>query len=271
MRGAVDIRAARPAAPPAVGHCSAATASPGLRYNSGMAAQARIVVIEDEADIVEIIRLNLAAEGYAVESFEDGGSGLAAVLARPPDLVLLDLMLPGMDGLDVCREIKASPQGAELPVLIVSAKGKESDVVLGLGLGADDYIPKPFRVGELVARVKTALRRRRQQQSRPSAQLVYGTLRIDPAAHRASIDGSDLSLTATEFRLLSCLAGSPGRVFSRQQLMQRCIGEDVLVSDRTIDTHLGALRRKLGGLRGMICTVWGVGYRFEPEGANAAS
>ncbi|MCC7479576.1 response regulator transcription factor [bacterium] len=235
-----------------------------------MPGLARIVVIEDEADIAEIIRLNLAAEGYEVQSFSSGREGLSAVTAAPPDLVLLDLMLPEMDGLDVCRAIKADPGAADVPVLIVSAKGKESDVVLGLGLGADDYIPKPFRVGELVARVKAALRRGSRRSIPAEPRLSYGQLELRPDAFSATLDGEPLVLTATEFRLLSLLAARPGKVFSRQQLMDKCIGEDVLVSERTIDTHLGAVRRKLGRLRGMICTVWGVGYRFDPEAAEEA-
>ncbi len=250
---------------------SAPLAAPlaSLGYKTAVPGLARIVVIEDEMDIAEIIRLNLAAEGYEVLSFQSGSQGLAAVLAAPPDLVLLDLMLPEMDGLDVCRALKSSANCADVPVLIVSAKGKESDVVLGLGLGADDYIPKPFRIGELVARVKTALRRRLRARSAVAtpAVLQYGALKIDLSAFIASIDEVPLALTATEFRLLSFLAERPGKVFSRQQLMDRCIGEDVLVSDRTIDTHLGAVRRKLGPLRGLIKTVWGVGYRFEPDAA----
>lgn len=285
MPVATAVATSRPAAGGARGLAPRPTGLPGARalvgpggeglsYKSAMPGQARIYVIEDEADIAEIIRLNLAAEGYEVQSFRSGSAGLEAVLASPPDLVLLDLMLPEMDGLDVCRAIKASPAGATLPVLIVSAKGKESDVVLGLGLGADDYIPKPFRIGELVARVKAALRRRRQASEDAAAagqRLRFGALSIDCAAFSASLDGLPLELTATEFRLLSFLAARPGRAFSRQQLMQKCIGEDVLVSDRTIDTHLGALRRKLGPLRGLVKTVWGVGYRFEPEGGGDAA
>jgi two-component system phosphate regulon response regulator PhoB len=231
---------------------------------------ARILVIEDEADIAEVLRLNLAAEGYSVTLAADGPGGLGRARELRPDLVLLDLMLPGLSGLDVCRQLRADARSADIPIVMVTARGRESDVVLGLGLGADDYVTKPFRVAELLARVQAHLRRRSREKAAPELVLQFGALRLDPAAHEVSITGRTLEVTATEFRLLATLMGSPNRVFSRELLIDLAIGADVLVGERTIDTHVGTLRRKLGALRDCIRTIWGVGYRFEPPAEPAA-
>jgi two-component system phosphate regulon response regulator PhoB len=231
---------------------------------------ARILVIEDEADIAEVLRLNLTAEGYAVVLAADGPGGLASARELSPDLVLLDLMLPGLSGLEVCRQLRADAGTAHMPIVMVTARGRESDVVLGLGLGADDYITKPFRIAELQARVQAQLRRGSRVQAAPDTALQCGTLRLDSLAHQVAIAGMPVELTATEFRLLETLMGSPGRVFTRELLIDLAIGSDVLVGERTIDTHVGTLRRKLGDLRDSIRTIWGVGYRFEPPAEPAA-
>lgn len=229
-------------------------------------AQNSVLVVEDEEDIRSVLQLNLAAEGLHVVACGDGLDGLQQARALQPQLVLLDLMLPGLDGLEVCRELKAAAETRHIQVIMLTAKGRESDVVLGLGLGADDYVTKPFSIAELVARVKVALRRSREAATEhKSARLSFGAVVLDLAAHSLHLDGQPVELTATEFRLLWTLASQPQRVFSRQLLVRQAIGTDVYVHERTIDTHLGALRRKLGPYRGWIRTVWGVGYRFEPQ------
>ena len=203
--------------------------------------------------------------GYRVAQAADGREGLRLVRERKPDLVLLDLMLPEMDGLELCRIIKADQELSNIPVIMLTAKGKESDIVLGLGIGASDYIAKPFRIAEVIARVKATLRDlvKPQEHAGKLKVLEFDGLAIDPFKHEVRIDGGLVEFTATEFRLLHFLAANPGRVFTRMHLINSCIGDDVFVSERTIDTHLGTVRKKLGRFRDMIKTVWGVGYRFE--------
>lgn len=230
-------------------------------------ASRSIIVIEDEADISRVIELNLLAAGYKVQTAADGNSGFELIRSSKPDLVMLDLMLPGKHGLDICREMQASPQLSNIPVLIVSARGEEQDVIVGLGLGADDYICKPFRVGELIARVRASFRRidnARPDGSGPKL-LEYGDVCLDLNSRKLLIDGVEVHTTATEFRLLRALLESPGKAFSRELLTNIAIGDEVYVNERTIDSHVSAVRSKLGNARGWVRTVWGVGYRFEPE------
>ncbi|MHC5021252.1 MAG: response regulator [Planctomycetota bacterium] len=224
---------------------------------------ASIVVIEDEPDILEVLAYNLAREGFEVREAEDGEAGLALVRKHRPALVLLDLMLPGRDGLDVCRELKAAPVTADIPIIMVTAKGEESDVVLGLGLGADDYVTKPFSPKELIARVRAVLRRGPERAAGDATErIVRDGVVLEPARHTVTIDGADVRFTATEFRLLHFLAIHPGRVFTRDHLLSRVIGEHAVVIDRNIDVHIRAVRKKLGAHRALIETVRGVGYRF---------
>ena len=225
---------------------------------------ARIVVVEDEEDIRELIEYHLGREGCEVLGSGDGKRGLELIQRELPDLVLLDLMLPGMDGLEVCRAIRADERVAHVPVLMVTAKGEEADIVLGLGLGADDYIPKPFRPRELVARVKAALRskQRAAETSADAEPLVRGSLRMDPARHRAYVDEVELNLTATEFKLLWTLAKRPGRVFAREDLLEASRGDAAIALDRSVDAHIRSVRKKLGGSRDLIETVRSMGYRF---------
>jgi two-component system phosphate regulon response regulator PhoB len=224
----------------------------------------KIVVIEDEPDILELMQFNLRREGYQVLAAGTGSEGLATVRRESPDLVLLDLLLPGVDGLDVCRRLRADPETREVPIIMVTAKGEESDVVLGLGLGADDYVAKPFSPRELVARVRAVLRRTNgHDPASPPARLVRGTLVIEPERHRVSVGGEHVRLTPTEFRLLHFLAAHPGRVFTRDQLIDRAIGENAVVIDRNIDVHIRSLRRKLGAERERIETIRGIGYSFQ--------
>ena len=224
----------------------------------------KIVVIEDEPDILELLQFNLSREGYEVASAGTGNEGLATVRRETPDLVLLDLLLPGVDGLDVCRQLRSDPETREVPIIMVTAKGEESDVVLGLGLGADDYVQKPFSPRELIARVRAVLRRTHGPGDEPSAaRLVRGALVIEPERHRVLVDGERRRFTPTEFRLLHFLATHPGRVFTRDQLIDRAIGEGAVVIDRNIDVHIRAVRRKLGSQRDLIETIRGVGYSFR--------
>jgi two-component system phosphate regulon response regulator PhoB len=223
----------------------------------------RIAAIEDEPDILEIIGYNLEKEGYEFIGETDGEEGLSLVRRELPDLVLLDVMLPGIDGLEICRRLKYEAATREIPVIMVTAKSEESDVVLGLEVGADDYLTKPFGPRELVARVRAVLRRGKvplDDDDQP--RVVLDRLSIDPARHEVVCDGEPLDLTATEFRLLYFLASNPGRVFSRQRLVKEAIGEDVYILDRNIDVHVRAIRKKLGEGRDYILTVRGVGYRF---------
>ncbi len=228
----------------------------------------RILVIEDEPDIQDVLEYNLRREGFEVSTADNGTDGLRAVLAEKPDLVLLDLMIPEVDGLDVCRTLKGEPDTKDIPIIMVTAKSEESDVVLGLGLGADDYVQKPFSPRELVARVRAVLRRRSSgSAAEPLAErIVCGPVEIDPASYRVFLEGRRLSLTPTEFRLLQFMASHPGRVYTRDQLITKAIGEHVVVVDRNIDVHIRSLRKKLGRHRDLIETVRGVGYCIrDPE------
>lgn len=225
---------------------------------------ARIIVVEDEEDIRELIEYHLTREGFEVRGTPDGKRGLELVLRDVPDLVLLDLMLPGMDGLEICREIRASDTAGHVPVLMVTAKSEEADVVLGLGLGADDYIAKPFRPRELVARVKSALRGKRREEKAKDDQepIVRGPLRMDPVRHKVFLDESEVGLTATEFKLLWTLARRPGRVFTREDLLEASRGDSAVALDRAVDAHIRSVRKKLGTHRELIETVRSMGYRF---------
>jgi len=232
-------------------------------------SKVKIVIIEDEPDIIEVMSYNLKREGFLVSSSRRGDEGLSLVRKQSPALVLLDLMLPGTDGLSVCQQLKADPMTREIPIIMVSAKGEESDVVIGLGLGADDYIAKPFSPRELLARVKAVLRRsllqQDQQKEQQKSRLQIDELTIDALRHEVAISGEPIKLTATEFKLLYQLAAQPGRAFSREQLLNRVIGDGVVVVDRNIDVHVRSVRKKLGDYSRMIETIRGVGYRFQPS------
>jgi len=224
----------------------------------------RIVVIEDEDDILEVIAYNLKREGYDVITSTSGEDGLEKIERSAPQLVILDLMLPEIDGIELCRKLKADPLTQAIPVIMVTAKGEESDVVLGLGVGADDYITKPFSPREMVARVRAVLRRSRgRAEVDRRASVVRDGIVIDPQRHDVKVDGESVVLTATEFRLLHFLATHPGRVFTRDHLLTRVIGEDAIVIDRNIDVHVRSIRKKLGAHRDLIGTIRGVGYRFK--------
>ena len=224
----------------------------------------RIVVIEDEADILEVIAYNLKREGYEVVTSTSGEDGLEKIEKTKPHLVVLDLMLPEVDGIELCKKLKSDPLTQSIPVIMVTAKGEESDVVLGLGVGADDYVTKPFSPRELTARVKAVLRRSKSKgDGERRERVAFEGVVIDPQRHEVKVDGESVVLTATEFRLLHFLASHPGRVFTRDHLLTRVIGEDAIVIDRNIDVHVRAIRKKLGTRREFIETIRGVGYRFK--------
>jgi two-component system phosphate regulon response regulator PhoB len=231
-------------------------------------ARQRILVVEDEADLRDVIAYNLTREGYKVSSASGGLEGLKKAREQSPDILLLDLMLPDVDGLEVCRRLRRDPLTAAMPIIMVTAKGEESDVVLGLGIGADDYVSKPFSPSELVARVRAVLRRgpSRSEEGAPE-RVVREGLVVDATRHEVMLDGKPAKFTATELRLLHFFAAHPGRVFTREQLLRRVMGEHAVLVDRNIDVHVRAIRGKLGRYRDLLETVRGVGYRFRDEGA----
>ena len=228
-------------------------------------SQKRILLIEDEKDIAELVRYNLVKEGYAVTHATTGEEGLRLARAEPPGLILLDLMLPGVDGLEVCRALKRDRASETIPIVMLTAKSEESDIVAGLELGADDYITKPFSPKVLVARVRAVLRRRMRPAPQASEAIQVHELAIHPGRHEVRVGGTPVELTATEFRLLRLLAGRPGWVFTRNQIVNAVRGEDYPVTERSVDVHIVGLRKKLGQAGEYIETVRGVGYRFREE------
>lgn len=217
---------------------------------------ADILVVEDEPKLAALLRDYLQAAGHRVTCIDDGLAVVPAVRAAAPDLILLDIMLPGRDGLDICRELRTF---SEVPIMLITARVEEVDRLLGLDLGADDYICKPFSPREVMARVRAILRRRPAQ--------PQGGLELDAAAYRARYEGIELDLTPVEFRLLYCLAAMPGRVYSRDQLMDKLYDDHRVVTDRTVDSHVKNLRRKLEQVapgRELIHSIYGVGYKLEP-------
>jgi two-component system, OmpR family, alkaline phosphatase synthesis response regulator PhoP len=224
---------------------------------------AEILVIEDEKDIVESLEYNLKKEGYKVSKAYDGINGLRLAEEKIPSLVLLDLMLPGLDGLEVCRRIKRNPKTAAVPVIMLTAKGSETDKVVGLELGADDYIVKPFSIKELIARIKTILRRYEKPAEKPAAVVKFKDLEIDTDKHEVRAAGKPVELTAKEFQLLLHLAENKERVFSRERLLDTVWGIDVAIETRTVDVHMRRLREKLGKAGHHLVTLRGVGYKFK--------
>ncbi len=223
-----------------------------------------IVVVEDEVDIREVLIYNLEREGYQVFGEPDGSRGLQLIQGKKPDLVLLDLMLPGLDGLQVCKQLKSDSETRSIPIVMVSARSEECDIVLGLELGADDYITKPFSPRELLARVRAVLRRRSSSSDESAGQRINCEgVTIDTRRHEVIVDGAAVSFTATEFKLLNFLARHPGWVFTRDQLMSNVMGQDNFIVDRNIDVHIQAVRKKLRSHRDLIETIRGIGYRFK--------
>lgn len=227
----------------------------------------KIAVIEDDRDINELITYNLQKEGFNIIRSLDGGQGLFLVQKEHPDLVLLDLMLPGMDGLEICQALKQNSATKDIPIIMITAKGEESDVVVGLQMGADDYIVKPFSIKVLMARVKAVFRRDRQVKTSSASQSVrdFGGIVIDLPKHKITAKGENIVLTAIEFAILEFLSRSPGRVFTRDQILDNVWKEGKFIIDRAVDVHVRGLRKKLGESADYVETVRGVGYRFKEE------
>jgi len=225
----------------------------------------RIVIVEDEADMAELIAMRLKREHYEVTVCSDGLRALDTILSDPPDLIVLDLMLPGISGTEIAASLRANRKTAHVPILMLTALAEESDIVVGLHVGADDYMTKPFSMSVLVARISALLRRAEAQQDDSADILSAGAIEIDLARHLVRADGQDITLTLTEFRLLAAIVGAGGRVLQRDQLIDSAMGADTIVTDRTIDVHMTALRKKLGEARKYIQTVRGVGYRLAGD------
>ena len=224
----------------------------------------RVLIIEDEPDLQELLRFNLVKEGHTVTVAGTGSAGLHELRRQPFDLVLLDLMLPDRDGLEVCRIVRADEALSSMPIIMVTAKSEESDVVLGLGLGADDYVTKPFRVKELMARVRVRISRHLDEaRDTERRRIVVDTLTIDPVRHRVLVGDGVVPLTLTEFKLLHFLASQPGVAYGRYDLLDHVGDGENVVTDRTIDVHVRNLRQKLGAYERLVETVRGVGYRFS--------
>ena len=224
----------------------------------------KIVVIEDEVDILEVINYNLSKEGFDVCSALDGEEGLALIKKEVPDLVLLDLMLPGLDGIEICRKLKTDYSTRSIPIIMVTAKGEESDIVLGLGMGADDYMVKPFRPRELIARIRSVLRRGDFIEEGEGL-VSIDKLVIDINRHEVKLEGKNIILTAMEFKLLHFLASHPGQVFTRENLLNHVSSDDTFIIDRNIDVHIRSIRKKLNKHRELIETIHRVGYRFRDK------
>jgi len=222
-----------------------------------------ILVVDDEDDILELVEYNLRKAGFEVTTLGSGAQVIAAARERVPDLIVLDLMLPGLDGHELCALLKNDPKTRAIPIVMLTAKSQESDVVVGLDQGADDYVTKPFSPKVLVARVQAVLRRRGAGTSPNEALVRVGELLIHPGRHEVTIGGAPIDLTFTEFRVLHCLARRPGWVYSRAQIVDAVRGEGYAVTDRAVDVQIVGLRKKLGEYGSLIETVRGVGYRFK--------
>ncbi len=221
-----------------------------------------ILLIEDEPAIVDVLSYNLAKEGFEVLTATDGLDGLHKAKSALPDLVILDLMLPGLNGIEVCRELTSNPKTQHIRILMLTARSEEVDEIVGFNVGADDYVTKPFKIKPLIHRIKAALRRTDAPVAAGDVIAADG-IELDRGAHSARLDGNLLNLTATEFRILWTLVRQPGRTFSRAELMDSSRGQDANALQRTIDVHIRSLRRKLGRRASLVETVRGVGYRFR--------
>jgi len=230
-----------------------------------MASRKHILLIEDEEDIASLIKLQAEIHGYRLDVEIDGLNGFLAVKREKPDLVILDIMLPGKNGFDVCRKIKSDPELKEIPVIILSAKGDEIDIVLGLELGADDYVTKPFSPKILFSRVKAVMRRQEEPAVKKEALFTFGNFEVDAGKYQVKKNGHPVALTLSEFSILHRLLSNQGRVLTRNQLLDDVQNENAFIVDRNIDVHIASLRKKLGPNFDWIETVRGIGYRFKEE------
>jgi two-component system alkaline phosphatase synthesis response regulator PhoP len=232
--------------------------------NSTSGQRKKVLVVDDEKDIVELVAYNLGRNGYEAIVAYDGNEAMEVAAKELPELIILDLMIPGIDGTEVARRLKADSQTARIPIVMLTAKGEETDVVVGLTLGADDYVTKPFSMKVLLARVATVLRRTEGAGAAGEGGILKaGPLSVDTLKHEVQVDGETIRLTLTEFKLLSALLNARGRVLTRDQLMDKAMGTDVFVTDRAIDVHITAIRKKLGSANWLVHTVRGVGYRLR--------
>jgi len=224
----------------------------------------RILVVDDEADIRELLRYNLEMEGFAVDLVSDGEQALESLKRGRADLLLLDLMMPGLPGLELCKQLKKTADLESIPIIMISAKSSETDVIVGLELGADDYITKPFSPKEVVARVKAIFRRTDERRGPDNhKELKYEDLMIDVPRHEVRVEGKEVKLTTTEFKILQCLMSRLGQVFTRDELIDFALGKDISVVDRTIDVHITNLRKKIAKYGPYIESIRAVGYRFK--------
>lgn len=231
----------------------------------------KVLIVEDETDLVKLLKYNLEKEGFKVNYATDGTVALAEARRDPPDLVILDLMLPGLDGLEVCRQLRRNERFVRTPVLILSARSEEADRIVGLELGADDYVTKPFSTREVIARVR-ALLRRNEPAAPPRLRIHRGDIVIDPTAHSVYVAGRSVELSALEFRLLHYLASHPGMVFSRDQLLDSVWGNDRTVTPRSVDVYIRRIREKVEPKPqepAYVQTIHGVGYRFATNGEES--
>jgi two-component system phosphate regulon response regulator PhoB len=226
-------------------------------------AKQKILAVDDEEDILELLRFNLTKEGFAVVCAASGEEALKSALSKRPDLILLDLLLPGMDGLEVAKRLKNDPSTKDIPVIMVTAKGEEADIVTGLEVGAEDYITKPFSRKVLIARVRAVLRRKASAPTDDQEVLSVHDLTIHPGRREVLVKGKPVVLTFTEFGILNFLARRPGWVFTRSQIVDAVKGDEYFVTDRAVDVQIVGLRKKLGSAAKAIETVRGVGYRFK--------
>lgn len=225
--------------------------------------KSRVLIVEDDRSLAEILEYNLRKSGYEVSRASDGGDGLDQAKLKLPDIILLDVMLPVIDGLEVCRRLRANPDTAKALIIMLTAKSEEADQLVGYSVGADDYVVKPFSVKVLLERLKAVERRRTDGGEANPDIVIRGPIAVDRRRYRVTVNGENLELTKSEFRLLDTLVRQPGRAFDRTELIDSALGEDTFVLERTIDVHIRALRRKLDAYAEMIETVRGVGYRFK--------
>ncbi len=226
-------------------------------------AKKHVLLVEDDEDILELLRYNLSEEGYTVDGAVTGEDALRLLVTKLPDLVILDLMLPGLDGMEICKMIKRDPKTSHIPIVMLTARSEDSDIVAGLELGADDYITKPFSPRVLIARVRAVLRRKSKEQTDETSTIQLQDLVINPVRHEVLAENKPVELTSTEFRVLHYLARRPGWVFTRNQIVEGVHGYGYPVTERSIDFQIASLRRKLGSAAKYIRTVRGVGYRFK--------
>ncbi len=237
---------------------------------SGRRHKRTILVVDDEKDLVELITYNLTRNGYNAICASSGDEALEIAARELPDLIILDLMLPGINGTEVARRLKADARTVDIPIIMLTAKGEETDIVVGLTLGADDYVTKPFSMKVLLARLNTVLRRGEPTTALEQATVLKaGPLAIDSSRHEVTVNDEPVRLTLTEFKLLAALVAARGRVLTRDQLMDKAMGNDVFVTDRAIDVHITSIRKKLGAASWLVHTVRGVGYRLQEEPSAA--